>query len=120
MGWLFRKPKLVALTGVGALLTASHRPPHSAGDIHEHTWRIVAWYRDYGHDALVPQHTLNEFIKPLQGQLLPDAWSRGEALARAIWEEMNAPCWYDGSRGKPCVRVDISRDDELLYAQWPA
>lgn len=120
MGWFFRKPKLVALTGVGAVLTASHRPPHSIGDIHEHRWEIIAWIRDYNHDALIAQHTLTEFLAPLQGQLLPDAWSRGEALARAVWEEMNAPCWRDGSRPAYCVRVNIGRPAELLYAQWPA
>lgn len=114
---LFRKPRAapVAATGVGAVLTASHRPPHSVGPIHEHTWKIEVWFRGYSGDATFPQGILNEFVARYEGQILPDAFSRGEDLAKAVHERMTDD-WY----GHRPTHVIVSRDAEMLYARYPA
>lgn len=116
VSWFSRTPPVAsALTGVRAVLTALHRPPHELGNIHEHAWEITAWFRDSGTDAVFLRGMLDEFVKRYAGKLLPDTLSRGEALAAHVAREMT-----DSYYGTYCLRVEIVRHDERLLARWPA
>jgi hypothetical protein len=114
-GWGKKPPAPGALTGVGAVLNASHRPPHGSGPAHDHTWEITAWFVDKGTDATFYQGQLEKVVAHLEGTCLPDTIARNETLAAYICEQMS-----DDYYGINCVSVVVSRTAERLYARWPA
>lgn len=115
---IFRRKKQTPrkLTGVGTILSASHRDQRT-GQVHGHTWEITAWFLHDGVDVGVRQHQLNEVIKLLDHKCLPDRIAWGEALA----EHIAATLPHGWGNGDPsCVAVDVSRPLERIYARWEA
>lgn len=110
MSWFNRKKPERRLTGVRAILNASHRPPFQPGDIHPHTWELIAWFHA-GDDAESLQKALITAICRFQGNVLPDAIATGESLARYIGGQLE---YY----GSVCIAVDVNRHTEGLYARW--
>lgn len=101
--------KAETLTGVGALLEAQHRS--RSGDVHGHTWDIMAWFSFDGHDALGARRELEQILAPHQGKCLPDA---------IAWAENLAP-WIAGQfEYRQPVCVTVARPDVRLFAQWRA
>lgn len=91
-----------SLTGVGAIISAAHRSKY--GVVHGHTWEIVAWY-DYEPDAVAKQQELEKYLSIFDHTILGDDMAWGEALGRAI------------IHGLGCVKVDVNRPLERIYAQ---
>jgi hypothetical protein len=118
---LFAKPKPTArlMTGVTAILSASHRD-QKTGQIHGHTWEITAWFQFKAHvDQSTWSHCLRDIVAPLDHTCLPDAIAWGERLAEYVGNSLNAPYW-DGPATRDCVAVDVARPSERIYARWEA
>lgn len=92
---------LNVLTGAGAILCAAHRD--SAGQVHGHTWEIVAWWTGCP-DALSKQAELVSFLSRFDHSVLPHELRSGEAIAELVL------------RGLECARVDVSRPLERIFA----
>jgi hypothetical protein len=91
-----------SLTGVGAIISAAHKS--SDGIVHGHTWEIVAWF-DGEPDAVQKQRELEAYLKIFDHSILRDDVASGEALGRAI------------IYGLGCVKVDVNRPLERIYAK---
>lgn len=89
------------LTGVSAVFSAAHRS--AEGVLHGHTWQVTAWW-DNEPDAVQKQKELKEYLSIFDHSVLADGVSWGEYLGKAI------------VHGVKCVRVDISRPLEGIYA----
>lgn len=89
------------LTGAGAILSAAHRDRN--GHLHGHTWEVTAWWAGKP-DAVERQKALNDFLWVFDHEALPNSLALAEDLAAHIMEELG------------CVRVEISRPLERLYA----
>lgn len=114
MFWSKPKPTNRQLTGVGAILSASHRD-QVTGQVHGHTWEVTAWFRHDGTDQSIRKHQLDKMIATLDHRCLPDRIAWGEALAKHIGENME----YGWSTGDPnLVAVDVNRPLERIYARW--
>jgi hypothetical protein len=121
MGW-FSKPKRVRrrLTGVRAILSAAHRD-QVTGQVHGHTWEIVAWFLFRGTDQSIHGHTLSEVVKRLDHTCLPDTIAWGEALAEHIWKAVNTEHTWRGDGGSwDCIAVDVNRPSEGIFARFEA
>lgn len=109
-----KRPESRLLTGVGAVLSASHRDQQT-GQIHGHTWEITAWFRYDGTDKDVRQYQLNKVVDRLDHRCLPDRIAWGESLARHIGLTMP----YGYADGDPsCIAVEVRREPERIYARW--
>ncbi len=104
------------LTGVGAVLSASHRD-QVTGQVHGHTWEITAWFIYDGTDQSIRKYQLNEVVDSLDHRCLPDKIAWGEALAKHIGTHM--PHGY-GYGDPACVAVEANRPLERIYARWEA
>lgn len=89
------------LTGTSAVISAAHRARD--GNLHGHTWEVTAW-RAEGQDAVVFQKSLQDYLAIFDHTVLGDDCAWGEALAKAVLI------------GLDCVRVEVSRPLEKLYA----
>jgi hypothetical protein len=95
------------LTGVSGKFTAEHRSPE--GDIHEHTWAVLAWFACPARcDARCQRAALDTILASWDGTLLPDELAWGEDIARTVGTLVN------------CVEVVVTRDDERIHARWVA
>lgn len=94
----------MTLTGVGAVISAAHQD--RAGNIHGHTWEVLAWW-PVGKDALTLQRSLQAVVSRFDHSLLPDELASGEALAAAIGNDLHG-----------CIQVDIARPAERIFARW--
>lgn len=83
-------------------MSASHEGED--GVLHGHTWEIVAWYKGKP-DAVMKQRELEGYLSVFTHTILPDTMGRGEDLARYILEDLG------------CVKVDVNRPLERIYAQ---
>lgn len=90
------------LTGVGAIISASHKGDDDL--LHGHTWEIVAWF-DYLPDAVAKQKELQQYLSVFEHSILPSNVSRGEHLAQTILYAFG------------CVKVDVNRPLERIFAQ---
>lgn len=93
-----------AFTDVRAYFSASHRRRN--GYFHGHTWTVWARW-PAGDDAERLQSRLRGVLVRWHEKQIPDEFWSGEALARAICEEL------DG-----CDRVRLVRDPEGIAAEW--
>lgn len=108
---------MTTFTGVGGIISAAHSGPD--GRMHGHTWEVTAWFRcpekeiDEAEepclDAVHLQNDLNAALSLPDHGILPDAISRGEDLAKWLGSQLNG-----------CVRVDVFRTAERIYARWEA
>jgi 6-pyruvoyl-tetrahydropterin synthase len=89
------------LTGVSAVLSAAHRDRD--GNLHGHTWQVTAWWDDEP-DAVQKQKDLKEYLTIFDHHILADNVAWGEYLGKTILIGMD------------CVRVDVSRPLEGIYA----
>lgn len=89
------------LTGARGVLSAAHRSRD--GIMHGHTWEIVAWWTGEP-DAVEKQRELNDYLKVFDHTVLADGVAWAESLGRAM------------CMGLECVKVEISRPLEGLYA----
>lgn len=94
-----------ASTGVGAVLSAAHRDRD--GNMHGHTWEIVAWW-DGTPDAMEKQADLNRYLSFFDHSVLADVVAWGEHLGARIAEDLG------------CVRVEVNRPLERIYARIDA
>lgn len=109
-----------SLTGVKSILSAAHRDQRT-GQVHGHTWEIVAWFKYRGVDQSAHKRTLETIVKRYDHTCLPDKMAWGEAMAKQIWLEVNADhSWYDGAYSWDCIAVDVSRPSEGIYARFEA
>jgi len=93
------------LTGVGAILSASHRG--NGHGWHGHSWEVKVWFLDRDDNADVLQKSLQSILAKIDHTQLPDELSRGEAIAKWVSSLMPG-----------AVRVDVSRPLERIYARW--
>jgi len=93
-----------ALTDVRAHFSASHRRPN--GHFHGHTYSVWAAF-PAGEDAERLQSQLRSALVRWHEKQIPDEFWSGEALAKAICEDL------DG-----CVRVRVERGPEGIAAEW--
>lgn len=92
-------------TRVGWFFCAAHRDPLN-GQIHGHTWDVTAdWAGEPWRDARVLQQTLKTVLAAWDHTELPAELHSGEALSKALLALLT-----------DCVRVDISRPAERIYA----
>lgn len=89
------------LTGAEAVLSAAHRSRD--GQMHGHTWVIRAWWTGEP-DATETQTALRSYLSVFDHTVLADGVAWAEHLGRAILI------------GMQCVRVEVSRPAEGLYA----
>lgn len=89
------------LTGARAILSAAHRSRE--GQLHGHTWEIVAWW-DGLPDAVEKQKELNDYLRVFDHSVLADGIAWGEKLAETICV------------GLDCAKVEINRPLEGIYA----
>lgn len=94
------------LTGVGGILSVGHNSPE--GVAHGHSYEVIAWHPN-GLDARILQGRLQSVLDALDHTILPDALSYGEYLAEHI-----------GLLLPGCIRVDVNRPLERIYARWEA
>lgn len=92
------------LTGVSWHFNAAHR--RDGGELHGHTWIVKAVF-PAGSNALDLQARLRESLRRFDHTTLPNDLSEGEDLAEAI-----------GSSLADCVRVEIARPPEGIFAEW--
>jgi len=95
--------KARALTGVSGIISAAHR--NREGVMHGHTWQITCWWDDCP-DAVQKQAELRKYLSVFDHTVLvlADGLAWGESLATAILH------------GMKCVRVDVSRPLEGIFA----
>lgn len=94
-------------TGVGGILSASHRD-RLTGEVHGHSWEVIVWHRCVNlNDAVMLQNHLVTMLKTWDHTVLPDELARAEDLAAAI-KRLSPPS---------CVEVEIRRPLERLYAR---
>lgn len=99
---------LLGLSGVTECLIAKHFDPHMGEGLHEHTWRVTAFYASEPfRDGRAIKAALRAFLDALPNQngALPDHLWSGEALARAtssvlanivlchVWREEGFEAW---------------------------
>ena len=89
------------LTGVSATLSAAHRSRD--GQMHGHTWEIVAWWQGCP-DAVERRAALQEYLRIFDHTILNDSVAWGEHLATAIL------------LGMECVKVEVRRPLEGIFA----
>lgn len=89
------------LTGARAILSAAHRSRE--GQLHGHTWEIVAWWEGLP-DAVEKQKELTNYLRVFDHSVLADGIAWGEKLAETI------------CAGLDCVKVEINRPLEGIYA----
>ena len=106
-GWLWASGMNHTLTGVGAVFSAAHRDA-STGNLHGHSWEVTVWLTGRP-DAGRAKVKLDRLLAAIDHTELPASIAWGEDMARWIAER-----WADSA----CVRVDISRPLERLYARW--
>ena len=120
MGLFRSKPKAPRrLTGVRTVLSAAHRDQRT-GQIHGHTWEVVAWFLYNGTDQSVRKHTLEAVVKRLDHTCLPDKIAWGEALAEHICHEVNDEYSCYGASSLDCIAVDVNRPSEGIFARYEA
>jgi len=108
------------LTGVKAVLSAAHRDQRT-GQIHGHTWEVVAWFRYTGTDQSIRKYQLDQVVGRLDHTCLPDKIAWGEALAEYIWLEINTEhCWRGDNPSWDCIAVDVNRPSEGIFARYEA
>ena len=112
------KPEPRTLTGVSAVLSASHRDQES-GQVHGHTWRIRAWFYFDGTDQRHYRSRLDEIVKRHDHTCLPDRIAWGEHLARYIYNWLNDYTYYTAPQND-CAKVQVIRTDEDIWAEYPA
>lgn len=92
----------MVLTGAGAILQVAHTGPD--GRIHGHTYEVVAWWN--GEPCAVEmQEKLNKWLSKFDHQTLPPRMTRAEDVGRQCKMALG------------CVRVDVNRPLERLYAR---
>lgn len=96
------RTNLRALTGVSAILSAAHRSKE--GVLHGHTWEITCWWADCP-DAVQKRAELTKYLSVFDHTVLADNVAWGETLAKAILIGMG------------CVRVDVNRPLERIFAR---
>ena len=90
-------------TGVGVVISASHRD-HLTGQMHGHSYEIIAWFATGDRDARVLQEQLRAVTAAFDHVVLEDAW--GEQLADKIRGLLH-----------DCVEVEVRRPLERIYAR---
>lgn len=100
------------LTGVGGILSCAHEPINSelfGGEVHGHSYEVIAWFENNdGADMRIFQVSLNAMLKTMDHKTLPPELATGEQIARRI-----------GVLNK-CVKVEVRRPLERVYAEWTA
>lgn len=86
-------------------ISAAHHPK-GRQQLHGHTWRVRAWWRYDGSDAVELRKALMEACAPLDHALLPDNLTRAEEIAEHLGHSLRAD------------RVDVWRDAEQMGATW--
>lgn len=98
-----------AETGVGAILCIAHRA-RTGGDLHGHSYEVVAWFSEPGGDALHLQRLLRDCLDVLDHKIANPGRSTGEEIA--VWVKKNFI-----SGGFDCVQVEVRRPLERIYAR---
>lgn len=94
------------LTGVGTILSASHRDEQ--GEVHGHSWEITAWHSySSGLDAVALQKQLRDICSAFDHTILPRGLARAEDFAQMLLAGL----------GATCVEVVVTRPLERLYAK---
>lgn len=88
-------------------ISAAHHP-RGGRQIHGHTWRVRAWWKYDGSDAVKLREALIEACEAFDHTMLPDNMTRAEDLAEHLGKRLRA------------YRVDVWRDAERLGAAWTA
>lgn len=101
MNGLHNMTDIIARTGVSAILCAAHRSRD--GVMHGHTWEVTCWWNDCP-DAVTKQAELQKYLSVFDHTVLADGIAWGEKLGEAIM------------RGMGCVRVEVSRPLERIFA----
>ena len=92
-------------TGVSGIVSAAHRSRE--GNLHGHTWQVVAWWLFSSDVSAESRKTdLLDYLSFFDHSLLADTVAWGEDLAERIGEDLDA------------VAVDVSRPLEGFYAKW--
>ena len=86
-------------TGVGFILSVGHKG-------HGHSYQCVAWYR-FGPDVVALQRQIEAVREMFDHQNLMDDLELGEKLAEEIGRQLPG-----------CIRVDVDRPLERIYARW--
>jgi hypothetical protein len=93
------------LTGVSGVVSAAHRSRD--GNMHGHTWQIVAWWPFNSDVSAESRKTvLTDYLSFFDHSILADSVAWGEDMAERIGEDLAA------------VAVDVSRPLEGIYAKW--
>lgn len=98
---------MAKMTGVSGVISAAHYSRE--GNLHGHTWQVVAWFYAYGDvvvDAESRKHRLADYLAQFDHKVLPGELAWGENLAERIGVDLHA------------VAVDVSRPLEGIYAKW--
>ncbi len=93
-------------TGVGGIFSAAHRDITS-GQLHGHTWEVTAWF-DGGGCAVQLQHALSVALSEVDHTLLPENLAWGEEIAAWVGDKL---------KHLGCIRVDVSRPLERIFAR---
>lgn len=88
-------------TGVSAIVSAAHRSRD--GNLHGHTWEVVAWWPE-GRCAIQLKAELTNYLSIFDHTVLGDANAWGEALAKAVLIGMD------------CQKVEVRRPLEGMFA----
>jgi hypothetical protein len=97
---------MTKLSGVGGHISVGHNSPE--GVAHGHSYEVIVWYR-HGYDARHLQEHLNVALRRLDHTVLPDGLRLAENLAEHLAGQLPG-----------CVKVEVNRPLERLYAQWSA
>lgn len=89
------------LTGASAIFCAAHNSRN--GVLHGHTWEVICWWEG-SPDVVEKQQELIRYLKIFDHTVLADGIAWAEKLAETILLGMN------------CVKVEVSRPLERLYA----
>ena len=88
-------------TGVGFILSIGHKG-------HGHSYDCIAWYR-FGADVEALQRQVDAVRSMFDHDTMLDELELGEKLAREIGRQLPG-----------CIRVDVNRPLERIYARWAA
>lgn len=86
-------------TAVGFVLSVGHKD-------HGHSYLCKAWYR-FGPDAIALKRQVETVRQLFDHQHLEDELCLGENLAEEIGRQLPG-----------CIRVDVERPLEMIYARW--
>ena len=93
--------KLKTLTGAKAFICSAHK--NKAGQIHGHTWEVIAWWTG-SPCAVMKQKELKKYLESFDHTLLTGPVGNGEFFAKMVLEYLL------------CEKVEVIRSIEGLYA----